>query len=314
LSIGFTDVLAVEVKNLCHSYGDKPALKNISFEVNPGEIYGLVGPNGGGKSTTFRILSTLMAPTAGSARVFSHDVTAQAALVRQDLGIVFQSAGLDKKLTVKENLMCQGYLYGIDRKELPNRVSQAMEKVRVTEYQRQPIEKLSGGLKRRVEIAKSWLHDARLLLLDEPTTGLDPGARRDVWEHLETLRRERGVTIVVTTHLMDEAERCERIALIHCGEIVTVGRPAELCEQVGGEVISLRSRNPQRLQEVLRENWGLESQIIGDEVRIERQSGPEWVARLMTQLSDDIVTLTVGRPTLEDFFIKKTGARMEVTT
>src|SRR5262249_7917815 len=209
-----TESLAVEVDSLSHNYGSRQALKAISFTVQRGEIFGLLGPNGGGKTTTFRILSTLIHPQQGKARIFGFDLATQAREIRQRIGVVFQAPSLDKKLTAYENLMHQGHLYGLSGTKLNERIRMLLDRVKLADRDNEYVETFSGGMRRRVELAKGLLHAPQLLLLDEPSTGLDPGARRDLWQYLEQLSRDEGVTSLLTTHYMEEAAHCHRLGII----------------------------------------------------------------------------------------------------
>ncbi len=220
-----------------------PALAGVDFQVAAGEIFGFLGPNGGGKTTLFRILATLARPESGTVRVFGADLATQAREVRRRLGVVFQSPSLDLQLTVRENLVHQGHLHGLAGRDLAGRIAAGLERFGLTERVDQRTAELSGGLRRRVEIAKALLHEPRLLLLDEPSTGLDPGARHDLWETLESLRGQ-GVTVLLTTHFMEEGDRCDRLVLLSQGTIVAEGTPAALKEEIGGDVITLTGRDP----------------------------------------------------------------------
>src|SRR5579872_232284 len=223
---------AIEVEGLRHSYGERAALRGVSFDVRPGEIFALLGPNGSGKTTLFRILSTLMLPTGGRAVIARFDPARQPAEVRRRLGIVFQSPSADLKLTVAENLRHQGHLYGLRGAVLRERIEEMLGRVGLADRARDKVETLSGGMQRRVELAKGLMHRPDVLLLDEPTTGLDPGARLDVWQYLRELRAQERVSILVTTHLMEEAERCDRLAILNSGEIVALGTPVALRGQI----------------------------------------------------------------------------------
>ena len=307
---------AVVVQNLVHSYpAVKPAkvarqaLKGVTFSVQEGEIFGLLGPNGGGKSTTFHILSTYFSPTGGSASIFGHDVTHQPEKVRRDIGIVFQSPGLDKKLTVRENLVHQGHLYGMSGQPLKTRMEAILARVGLTDRGGDIVETLSGGLKRRVEVAKGLLHQPKLLLLDEPSTGLDPGARRDLWDYLMELKKSERMTIVVTTHLMEEAEKCDRVAILNEGALVALVTPASLKKEIGGDIISVETSDPQGLQSQIEKKFGATVQVVDNVLRIERQNGHEFIPQLVTAFPGQIASVTLGKPTLEDVFIKKTGHR-----
>jgi ABC-2 type transport system ATP-binding protein len=309
------ETTAVEARGLEHSYstrkaGTRKALAGLSFQVPAGEIFGFLGPNGGGKTTLFRILATLARPQSGSVRVFGADLATQAAVVRRRLGVVFQNPSLDLHLTVRENLLHQGHLYGLSGRDLADRIAAALERFGLADRAAQRALELSGGLRRRVEIAKSLLHGPRLLLLDEPSTGLDPGARRDLWGTLEDLRRE-GVTVLLTTHFMEEGDRCDRLALIDRGTLVGEGSPAALKEEIGGDVITLAGPDPEALAREIEARFPDLSPAVRDgAVRLERERGHELVARLIGALSGRVDSVTVARPTLEDVFLHRTGRRL----
>ena len=299
----------VEVQDLSHSYGSHQALKGVTFDVAEGEIFGLLGPNGGGKTTLFRILSTLFPPSAGSASILGSDVGRDAAEVRRKIGVVFQSPSLDIKLTVAENLFHQGHLYGLRGRPLAARVDEMMDRLRVGDRRADLVETLSGGLRRRVELAKGLLHKPELLILDEPSVGLDPGARHDLWRYLEQLRESGGVTILVTTHLIDEADRSDRVLILHKGEVVASGTPAELKRRIGGDIIALATENPDALQQKIVGKFGIEPVVLDGSVRIERLNGHEFIAELIESFPGMIDSVTLAKPTLEDVFIDRTGHR-----
>lgn len=307
---------AVVVENLVHTYPakrpskvERQALKGISFSIGEGELFGLLGPNGGGKSTTFHILSTYFRPTGGVARVFGHDVASEPEPVRRELGVVFQSPGLDKKLTVWENLIHQGHLYGLSGQMLRDRILFILNRVALTDRKNDVVESLSGGMKRRVEVAKGLLHQPKLLLLDEPSTGLDPGARRDLWDYLHELKSKEKITIIVTTHLMEEAEKCDRVAILHEGNLVALGTPAELKTQIGGDVISVESSDPEKLAQEIHQKFQVATRVVDGALRIERERGHEFIPQLVSAFPGQIRSVTLGKPTLEDVFIKLTGHR-----
>ena len=302
---------AVEARGVEYAYrgrkGATRALAGLSFQVAPGEIYGFLGPNGGGKTTLFRILATLARPQGGEVRIFGmQDPSA----VRRLLGVVFQNPGLDVHLTVRENLLHQGHLYGLSGGELSRKIDLALERFGLAERRDQKALELSGGLRRRVEIAKALLHHPRLLLLDEPSTGLDPGARRDLWSTLEELRRE-GVTVLLTTHFMEEGDRCDRLALIDRGALVAEGSPAVLKQEIGGDVVTLTGPDPDGLVRDLGIRFPeLAPEVRDGAVRLERDRGHELVARLIEALPGRVDAVTVARPTLEDVFLHRTGRRL----
>src|SRR5438045_7761162 len=225
----------------------RTALNGLGFSVQAGEIFGLLGPNGGGKSTVFRILSTLMAPTSGKATVCGNDVVRQAAEVRRRIEVVFQSQSLDKKLTVEEDLRGQGHLHGMSGAVLRERIDKVVGRLGLSDRRGDLVEILSGGLKRRVEIAKGLLHRPSVLLMDEASTGLDPGARRELWQYIVELREREGVTVLLTSHILDEADKCGRLVLLHEGRVVSEGTPAELKAKIGGDVVILEANDPAAL-------------------------------------------------------------------
>jgi ABC-2 type transport system ATP-binding protein len=283
----------------------------VSFEVAPGEIFGFLGPNGGGKTTLFRILATLARPDRGEVQVFGADLMRAAAAVRRGLGVVFQSPSLDLQLTVAENLTHHGHLYGLQGKELAGRIGAALERFGLADRREQRALELSGGLRRRAEIAKALLHRPRLLLLDEPSTGLDPLARRELWSTLEELRGG-GVTVLLTTHFMEEGDRCDRLALIDRGTVVAEGAPGALKEGIGGDVITLTGPEPEALAHDLAARWPeLGAEVRDGAVRLERERAHEMVARLVEALPGRVQSVTVARPTLEDVFLHRTGRRLE---
>jgi ABC-2 type transport system ATP-binding protein len=300
----------VETRQLRRLFGSRVALDDVSFTVGQGEIFGLLGPNGGGKTTLFRILSTLLAPSGGTAAICGHDVCSAAPSVRQSLGVVFQSPSLDPQLTVAENLRYGGNLYGLRGAELEERARELAVALRVDDRLHERVKALSGGLQRRVEIAKSLLPRPRVLLLDEPSTGLDPVARVDLWSILEELRGRFGMTVVLTTHLMDEAERCDRVAILHRGRLLACDTPSALCATIGTDVLTLTGREPDRMAEQLQAKFGWTVVVHDGSVRVEIPRAHEQVARLVEALPGQVLSVTAGRPTLEDVFVRLTGERL----
>src|SRR5882672_8865134 len=256
------DVALLAVETLTHRYGERVALNKVSFEVPKGEIFGLLGPNGGGKTTLFRILSTLVRPTSGSASILGLDLLRDTAALRSRIGVVFQAPSLDKKLRVRENLAHQGHLYGLAGSALRGRIDHLLIEFNLRDRAHDLVETLSGGLQRRVEIAKSLLHRPELLLLDEPSTGLDPGARIDLWQTLYRLRDQQDVTILLTTHLMEEAARCDRVAILDRGRIVASGTPEALRAEIGGEVVSARTKDATSLGERIATTLDVEVSVL----------------------------------------------------
>ena len=301
---------AIVVRDLIKTFGTRRALDGISLEVRRGELFCLLGPNGGGKSTLFRILATLSLPDSGSASIAGHDVVAEASEVRARLGVVFQSPSLDGKLTILENLRCGGALYGLHGAELGRRITEATRSLNLTDRMGDLIETLSGGLQRRAEIAKCLLIRPEVLLLDEPSTGLDPGARIDLWAALKNLRDEHGVTALCTTHLMEEAGHADRVGIVSEGKLVALGTPAELTGAIGGDVLSLslhEGRGAYQLAELITGRLGIAASVVEGEVRIEHGEAYGLAARIAGEFPGEIAALRIARPTLEDVFIARTG-------
>jgi ABC-2 type transport system ATP-binding protein len=301
---------AILVRDLVKSFGDRRALDGISLDVLKGEIFCLLGPNGGGKSTLFRILATLALPDAGSAFVSGHDVVSEAPAVRAGIGVVFQSPSLDGKLTVLENLRCGGALYGLTGALLEARIGEAATALNLTERLGDQVESLSGGLQRRAEIAKCLLIRPGVLLLDEPSTGLDPGARLDLWAALGELRSRHGVTVLCTTHLMEEAARADRVGIVSGGKLVASGTPLELTSALGGDVISLGvtpGTGADVLAKLITEKTGVTAGVVEGEVRLESREPYALAARIAGEFPGEISSLRIARPTLEDVFVARTG-------
>lgn len=299
--------LAVETQGLGRRFGPRTALSEVTFAVREGEMFGLLGPNGSGKTTLFRILSTLLAPTTGAARVGGHDVATAPMDVRHHLGVVFQSPAVDPQLTVAENLRCAGNLYGLSGADLEARLRAAVDSLEISDRRDDRVRTLSGGLQRRVEIAKSLLPRPRVLLLDEPSTGLDPAARAGLRAVLGKLRRQSGVTIVMTTHLLDEAEGCDRVAILHRGRLVACEAPASLRARLGTDVAVLSGSDAEALAARVRAALDWPVTVRDGKVRVEVPVGGGHAARLVAALGSAADAVTVGRPTLEDVFLELTG-------
>jgi ABC-2 type transport system ATP-binding protein len=300
---------AVAIAGLTHRYGERTALRDIDLQVGRGEIFAVLGPNGGGKTTLFKVLATLVAPQAGSVIVLDEDAGRHPERVRRHLGVVFQHPALDGKLTVLENLRCHAALYGLGAAESRARAAALLERLGLTERTGDFVDTLSGGLARRVELAKGLLHAPALLLLDEPSTGLDPGARRDFFEYLVHLRERDGLTVILTTHYMEEAERCDRIGFIHQGALVAVGTPAELKAEIGGDVVVVETAEPEHMRIRIQQRFGCEPRLVGGVLRIELPRGHEFVREVVEAFPGDIRSVTFGKPTLEDVFVHLTGER-----
>src|SRR6204780_2120377 len=309
---GNVEGIPIELDRLSHSYGDRLAINNLSLAVQPAEIFGLLGPNGSGKTTLFRILSTLMVPSSGVARIQGFDVAREPNRARQQTGIVFQARSLDLKLTVLENLKHQGHLYGLRGETLKRRSGEVLQRVGLSDRAKDFVETLSGGMQRRVELAKGLIHSPAVLLLDEPSTGLDPGARRDMWQYLKTLRDQEGVSILVTTHLMEEAEHCDRLAILNQGNLVALGSPAQLKSAIGGDGVLFTAASAEAartLAERIGARFQLEATALGNSVRLERPEGHRLITSVVEAFPGEIEGISVARPSLEDVFIQRTGHR-----
>jgi ABC-2 type transport system ATP-binding protein len=307
--------VAVLASNIAHDYPARKeseprrALDGVSFEVKRGEIFALLGPNGGGKTTLFKILSTALVPVRGTAAIFGYDIRNQADEVRRHIGVVFQNPSLDKKLTVLENLRFHGALYGMTGSELNSRVDEMMERLSVSDRAKDLVETLSGGLARRVELAKGLLHRPQLLILDEPSVGLDPGARHDLWLYLLKLREKEGMTILVTTHLIDEGDRSDRVLVLNQGKIVALDTPAALKQQIGGDVVTIATKEPEKLSGNIKEKFGVLPTSLNGTLRIEKQQGHAFISQVVEAFPEMIDSVSLSKPTLEDVFIARTGHR-----
>jgi ABC-2 type transport system ATP-binding protein len=300
---------AVAIEGLSHAYGKRQALVDLSLTIQPGEIFAVLGPNGGGKSTLFRLLSTLIPVQRGSATLFGNDLARQPHAIRPLIGVVFQSPSLDRKLTVAENIKLQAALYGLYGKELQLRLDELLERFELRDRTREFTERLSGGLRRRVELAKGLIHRPRLLLLDEPSTGLDPAARSDLWQYLRHLREAEGTTIVLTTHFLDEGDHADRLAILNEGRLVALGAPDELRATVGGDSLTIETADAEALADDIRNRFNLPAKVVDRAVRLETPEGHTWIARLVEAFPGRIGAIRLGKPTLEDVFIARTGHR-----
>jgi ABC-2 type transport system ATP-binding protein len=301
---------AIHIAGLSHSYGSRTALSELSLDVQSGEIFAFLGPNGSGKTTLFRILSTLIPPKRGQVQLIGLNLPADTAKIRPRIAVVFQSPSLDKQLTAEENLRHHGHLYGLRGRDLANRIEEFLSRFNLADRRREIVSTFSGGLRRRVELAKGLLTRPQILLMDEPSTGLDPVARLELWTALSAAREQQKLTILLTTHLMDEADKCDRLAILDNGKLIALGAPKELKEQIGGDIITLTTPDPDRLAAALREKFHIEPQRIDAALRFERQKAHEFVPQLIESLPGLITTLAISKPTLEDVFIRMTGRRL----
>ncbi|QYG95181.1 ATP-binding cassette domain-containing protein [Iamia sp. SCSIO 61187] len=301
---------AIEVEGLGKTYGEIEAVRDVSFTVAAGEVFGFLGPNGAGKSTTINVLCTLARPTSGTARVSGFDVVRQRDDVRRHIGLVFQDPTLDGQLTATQNLRLHAELYGIDRDAVPGRIDQMLEMVDLVDRRDQPVMTFSGGMKRRLEIARGLMHSPRVLFLDEPTIGLDPQTRSAVWQYIRALQASEGMTIFMTTHYMDEAEYCDRIAIMDRGEIVVLDTPEALKAGVGADRVVVGTADDEAALAALRDRFGIEATTAEGAVTFHVAAGEAFVPRLFAELGVEITSVTVARPTLDDVFMRYTGATL----
>jgi ABC-2 type transport system ATP-binding protein len=297
----------ISVQDLVHRYDGRTALNGVSFDVRHAELFGLLGPNGSGKTTMFRILSTLMVAGGGRAVIMGFDAAKEPNELRRQIGVVFQAQSIDMKLTAAENLWHQGHLYGLRGAPLKSRIAEMLARVGLSDRAKEKAETFSGGMQRRLELAKGLLHHPAVLLLDEPTTGLDPGARRDLWQYLQVLREEERVTVIVTTHLMEEAERCDRLAILNEGKLVALGTPTELKHEIGGDVILLDVRDAESMAERIHVRFNVDAKVLAGQVRLERENGHHFITDVVEAFPGEIESISVSKPALEDVFIHRTG-------
>jgi ABC-2 type transport system ATP-binding protein len=299
---------AIVVSGLKKSFGEVDAVRGVDFEVKTGEVFGFLGPNGAGKTTTINMLCTLTKPSGGTAKVAGHDVVRERDEVRRNIGLVFQETTLDGYLTAEQNLRLHAELYGVQSALVPARMRQVMEMVGLWERRDSPVRTFSGGMKRRLEIARGLMHSPRVLFLDEPTIGLDPQTRRSIWSYIRTLKESEEITIFMTTHYMDEAEWCNRIAIMDRGVIVALDSPEALKAQVGADRIRIETEDDQAAIASLRERFGIEAVISEGAVTFRIPSGEAFVPRLFAELGVPIRSVSVSRPTLDDVFMSYTGS------
>ncbi len=297
---------AISATDLTFAYGERRALDGVGFEVARGQAFGLLGPNGSGKSTLFKLLSTLVPLQGGRATLLGLDLAREVAAIRRRIGVVFQSPAVDKKLTVRENLRYGGLLLGLGGSDLGRRIDEVLAAARLADRARDPVGELSGGLRRRVEIAKCLLARPDLVLLDEASTGLDPAARRDMWQ---VLRSMPGLTILFTTHLMDEAAEADHLLLLDQGRIVAAGAPKVLMREVGDQVLELDVVDAAAFAGELRRAFGIEVAVVDETLRIEGEAVHELVPKVMQRFGDRVTRLQLAHPSLQDVFLHKTGRR-----
>jgi len=303
---------AIEVRNLTKKFGDLKALDNINLEIKENEIFGLLGPNGAGKTTLISILSTILKPTSGNAKIFGYDVVKQMDEVRKIIGIVFQDPTLDIELTGWENLDFHGRLYGMDKNLREKRIKEVLNLVGLEEKANKIVKTYSGGMKRRLEIARGLMHHPKILFLDEPTLGLDPQTRRNIWEYIKNLKENEEITIILTTHYMEEADfLCDRVAIIDHGKIIALDTPEKLKNLISSDIISLEVDNIEKMKNILSSyNWVKKLNVINGKININVENGDKLIIEIIEIAKNNgikINSVNLKKPTLEDVFIHYTG-------
>jgi ABC-2 type transport system ATP-binding protein len=298
---------AIVVRELTKDFGEVKAVRGVDFEVAAGEVFGFLGPNGAGKTTTINMLCTLMKPTSGSATVAGHDVVTERDDVRRNIGLVFQDPTLDNYLSAKENLKLHAELYGLEKSLVAPRMQQVLEMVGLWERSDSPVGTFSGGMRRRLEIARGMMHSPRVLFLDEPTIGLDPQTRRSIWSYIRELKQNEHITIFMTTHYMDEAEWCDRIAIMDHGKIVALDPPETLKAQIGKDRVTIHTDDDEAAIAELEQHFGIEAKVAEGAVTFGVPGGEEFVPRLFAELDVPIKGVSVSRPSLDDVFMSHTG-------
>ncbi|MGI8855099.1 MAG: ABC transporter ATP-binding protein [Thermomicrobiales bacterium] len=298
---------AIEVHDLVRQFGAFTAVDHLSFRVQPGEVFGFLGPNGAGKSTTIKMLCTLLRPTAGTARVNGYDVLRDPARVRESIGIIFQDYSLDDRITAEENLRFHSMIYHIPRAERTRRIDEMLAMVNLSDRAGDKVRTFSGGMKRRLEIARGLLHHPAVLFLDEPTVGLDPQTRQNIWTHIHELRRRVGITVFMTTHYMDEAENCDRIGIMDHARLIALDTPAALKAGMGGDVVRLRTADNTAAAGVLARDYGITARDEQGTLRFEIGHADTFVPRLLRHAPIDVQSVEIAQPTLNDVFLRLTG-------
>ncbi len=297
----------IEVEELSKHFGTLVAVDKVSFQVAEGEIFGFLGPNGAGKTTTINMLCTLLTPSRGRATLCGHDVVEQRSQVRRCIGLVFQEPTLDEYLTAEQNLRFHAYAYKVPKEVREKRIDELLGLLELTERRRSKVRTFSGGMKRRLEIARGLLHSPRVLFLDEPTLGLDPQTRRHIWDYILALRKQNSLTIFLTTHYMDEAENCDRITIIDRGHIIALDTPDKLKDAMGGDVVTLKAEDNDAAVAELKEKYGLSPIILNGAIAFGIPQGEKFLPKLIGNFQSPLLSIGVRRPTLDDVFIKLTG-------
>ena len=297
----------IEVEDLSKKFGQLTAVDKVSFQVAEGEIFGFLGPNGAGKTTTINMLCTLLTPTGGRATVNGYDVLRQRSQVRRSIGLVFQEPTLDEYLTAEQNLRFHAYAYKLHREIREKRINELLELVELSDRRRSKVRTFSGGMKRRLEIARGLLHNPRVLFLDEPTLGLDPQNRHHIWDYILALRKQHNLTIFLTTHYMDEAENSDRISIIDHGHIIALDTPDKLKDALGGDMVTLKAEDNDAAALELKEKHGLSSVIQNGTITFSVSQGEKFLPKLMDSFQSRLLSISIRRPTLDDVFLKLTG-------
>ncbi len=297
----------IEVENLSKHFGQLTAVDTVSVEVPEGEIFGFLGPNGAGKTTTINILCTLLTPTSGRASVKGYDVVSQRKEVRRSIGLVFQEPTLDEYLTAEQNLRFHAYAYGVPKGLREERISELLKLVELSDRRNTKVRTYSGGMKRRLEIARGLLHRPQVLFLDEPSLGLDPQTRRHIWDYIQALRQQDSLTIFLTTHYMDEAENCDRISVIDRGRIIALDTPDKLKDALGGDVVTLTAEDNEAATLELKERYNLSPVIESGTITFTVPQGEKFLPKLIGSFQSRLMSIGVHRPTLDDVFLKLTG-------
>ncbi len=303
-------MLAINVKNLSKKFGATTAVDDISLEVPEGTIFGFLGPNGAGKTTTINILCTLLSPSSGTAFIAGHDCSREPSKVRKSIGIVFQDTTLDKDLTAYENLMFHAYLYNVKKKEMKGRIHDLLHFIGLYDRKDDLVKKFSGGMKRRLEVARGLVHRPQVLFLDEPTLGLDPQSRALLWEFIVELPKKHNVSVFMTTHYMEEAEVCNDIAIIDNGKIIATGSPAELKKTLGGDVIYVRTSDNKSAKIEIENLFDVHVHEKNDELFLTALRGDACIPELINSIGETVLSVRLQRPTLNDVFLKMTGRQI----
>lgn len=300
----------IKVENLSKTFGTLTAINDVSIEVEEGTIFGFLGPNGAGKSTTINILCTLLSPTSGKATISGYDCVQDSSMVRKSIGIVFQDPTLDKELTAYENMMLHAYLYNVKRSEMKTRIHDALSFVDLYERRDDVVKKFSGGMKRRLEVARGLIHRPKILFLDEPTLGLDPQSRANLWDFITELPKKHNVTVFMTTHYMDEAEVCDKISIIDSGSIIATGTPDELKKTIGGDVIYIKTSDNEKAKAEIEKLFDLDVSEKNGELFLTTLKGDSCIPEIIKTIGEKVLSVRLQRPTLNDVFIKMTGKQI----